>query len=140
MSPAADDPLKALREALRLSPDNLPLRKHLAESLLGSGRADEAVKEFRDALARWPDDSSLKLGLARSYFQMGKNSEALVIAEALIQRNDTPAAAYVLHARLLLRAGEAERAGEMLDIHVEESTGFSLYGTPVMQPSCPVFA
>lgn len=29
---------------------------------------------------------------------------------------------------------------QLLDIHVEEATGFSLYGTPVMQPSCPVFA
>ena len=110
MSPAADDPLKALREAVRISPDNLPLRKHLAESLLGSGRGEEAVREFREALTRWPDDSSLKLGLARSYFQAGKNSEALVIVESLIQGQDTPAAAYVLHARLLLRAGEAERA------------------------------
>ena len=110
MPPPAEDPLKALREALRLSPDNLPLRKHLAESLLGSGRGEEAVKEFRDALAGRPEDASLKLGLARSYFHLGKNSEALVIVESLIQQNDTPAAAYVLHARLLLRAGDPERA------------------------------
>jgi tRNA-2-methylthio-N6-dimethylallyladenosine synthase len=32
------------------------------------------------------------------------------------------------------------RAGELLDIHISEATGFSLYGTPVMQPSTPVFA
>lgn len=105
-----EDPLKALREALRLSPDNKPLRMHLAESLLGSGRGEEAVKEFREALTRWPNDSALKLGLARSYFQLGKLSEALVIVEALIQGADTPAPAYVLHSRLLLRAGDAERA------------------------------
>src|SRR5260221_115898 len=106
----AEDPLKALREAVRISPENLPLRKHLAESLLGSGRGEEAVKEFREALMRWPDDAALKLGLARSFFQLGKNGEALVIVEAIIQGNDTPAAAYLLHSRLLLRAGDAERA------------------------------
>jgi tRNA-2-methylthio-N6-dimethylallyladenosine synthase len=32
------------------------------------------------------------------------------------------------------------RAGELFDIHISEATGFSLYGTPVMQPSSPVFA
>jgi tRNA-2-methylthio-N6-dimethylallyladenosine synthase len=42
--------------------------------------------------------------------------------------------------KIVVFAGEGERAGEILDIHVEEATGFSLYGTPVMQTSCPVFA
>jgi transitional endoplasmic reticulum ATPase len=106
----ADDPLKALRDAVRISPENLPLRKHLAQSLMGSGRSDEAVKEYREALNRWPEDVELKVGLAGAFFHLGKNSEALVIVEALIQANDTPAGAYILHARLLLRAGDAERA------------------------------
>ena len=39
---SANDPLASLREALKLSPDNLPLRQHLAESLLKLGRAGEA--------------------------------------------------------------------------------------------------
>jgi transitional endoplasmic reticulum ATPase len=34
--------VQALRDALRISPDNLPLRQHLAETLLGLGRFDEA--------------------------------------------------------------------------------------------------
>jgi transitional endoplasmic reticulum ATPase len=106
----ADDPLKPLRDAVRISPDNLPLRKHLAQSLLGLGRSEEAVKEFREALSRWPEDVELKVGLAGAFFHLGKNSEALVIVEALIQGNSTPAAAYILHARLLLRAGDPEGA------------------------------
>src|ERR1041385_7844891 len=77
----ADDPLAALREALRLSPNNIPLRQHLADSLLQSGRADEAEKEFREALSLAPNSFALKLGLARAYFRLGKNSHALVIAE-----------------------------------------------------------
>lgn len=40
--PHSDDSVRALREALQLSPDNIPLRQHLAETLLSSGRADEA--------------------------------------------------------------------------------------------------
>ncbi len=105
-----DDPLQSLREALRLSPDNLPLWLHLAESLLSQGRPDEAEKEFRQALAKWPDNERLKLGLANAFYQQGKNSPALVIVEDLLKAKNTPARAYLLHARLLLRAGEVERA------------------------------
>jgi tetratricopeptide (TPR) repeat protein len=105
-----NDPVAALREALRLSPDNLPLRQHLAETLLGLGRPEEAEKELKAALSKWPDNSALKLGLATAFSQQGKNSPALVIVEELLKLSDPPAKVYVLHARLLLRAGDGERA------------------------------
>ncbi len=108
--PDAADPLQPLREALRLSPDNLPLRQHLADSLANLGRFAEAEQEYRQALARDPDHAGLKVGLARVYFRQGKDGPALVIVEDLLKRPDTPAAAYLLHARLLFRAGEVERA------------------------------
>jgi transitional endoplasmic reticulum ATPase len=104
------DPLQLLRDAVRQSPDNLPLRKHLAESLLAAGRPEEAAKEFREALAKWPADVLLKLGLARAFERQGKDSEAVVVVESLLTLPDPPGAAYVLHARLLARAGDADRA------------------------------
>ncbi len=106
----SDDALRALREALQFSPDNIPLRQHLAESLLRAGRPDEAEAEYRAALARHPNESRLKTGLADVFYQQGKNSQALVIVEDLLKHPDTPARAYLLHARLLLRVGEVERA------------------------------
>jgi len=42
--------------------------------------------------------------------------------------------------KIVVFAGEPSRAGEMVDIHIEGATGFSLYGTPVMPPSFPVSA
>lgn len=108
--PAGDDTILALREALRVAPDNLPLRRHLAELLVSYGRFAEAEVEFRTALLRHSDDESLKLGLARAYFQQNKVSHALVVIEELLKRPDTPAAAYLLHARILLREGDVERA------------------------------
>ncbi len=105
-----DDAVQSLREALRHSPDNIPLRVHLAETLIGLGRPDEAEREYREALALAPDDLRLKLGLANAFYQEGKNSHSLVIVEDLLKLRDTPARAYLLHARLLLRAGEIERA------------------------------
>lgn len=105
-----DDSFDSLREAVRHSPDNIPLRQHLAESLLRSGRHDEAENEFRSALQLAPDREALKLGLAMAYYQQGKNSHALVIVEDMIKGSRPSARAYVLHARLLLRTGEVERA------------------------------
>jgi len=99
-----------LREAIRLSPNNIPLRQHLAETLLGRGRAEEAEKAYREALALAPQNAALKVGLARAFFQQSKNDPALVIVEDLVRAPDTPAGAYVLHARLLVRAGDVEGA------------------------------
>ena len=108
--PHNDDSVRALREALQLSPDNIPLRQHLAETLLASGRADEAEKEYRHALSFAVDNQRLKVGLASCFYQQGKYSHALVIVEDLMKKPDTPAKAYVLHARLLLQSGEVQRA------------------------------
>ncbi|MSQ00375.1 MAG: AAA family ATPase [Myxococcales bacterium] len=46
--------LTALREALAHSPENVPLRVHLARTLLEAGRADEALVEARAAAAHDP--------------------------------------------------------------------------------------
>jgi ATP-dependent 26S proteasome regulatory subunit len=102
--------IDALREALAISPDNVPLRRHLAETFLSLARYSEAEQEFRQALSASPDDPQLKLGLARAFYEQGKNSQALVVIEALLKAPNTPALAYVQHARLLLRSGEVERA------------------------------
>ena len=45
----------ALREALALSPDNVPLRVHLARSLLEGGKVEEAAHEARAAVTRAAD-------------------------------------------------------------------------------------
>jgi len=105
-----NNPFDPLREALKQSPDNVPLRQHLAELLLERGLSGEAEIEFRKALQLQPDNVNLQLGLARSFLRQEKTSEAFVVVESLMQRRDTPAAAYILHARLLVRTGDIQRA------------------------------
>jgi AAA+ superfamily predicted ATPase len=106
----SDDTIAALREALKVSPTNIPLHKHLAESLLKLGRFDEAEAAYREGLSVAPHHVELKLGLAGAYYQQQKNSPALVVIEDLLEQSDPPAAAYIWHAKLLLRAGEPQRA------------------------------
>ena len=100
----------ALRAALTVSPDNIPLRSHLAATLLKYGRAAEAVAEYREALAQAGDDVALKIGLAKAYDRQGKTSHAIVIAEELVRRGDPPAEGYLLYARLLLKEGDVPNA------------------------------
>jgi AAA+ superfamily predicted ATPase len=105
-----EDSVKALRDALNVSPDNVPLRVHLADTLRKLGRGDEAEKEYRTALSHQPNNADIKIGLASLYYEQGKDSHALVIIEDLVKQPDTPAQAYLLHARLLLRAGDVRFA------------------------------
>jgi len=105
-----EDTIKSLRDALQHSPGNTPLRIHLAQTLLQFGRADEAEAEFREGLSRDRDNVDLKIGLANAFFQQGKYSHSLVIIEELVSQRDTPAAAYLLHAKLLFQQGDVDFA------------------------------
>ncbi len=107
---SGDEALQALREALRLSPNNSALRLHFADTLLAHGYAEEAEKEFREGVAQSPNSLPMKLGLARAFFQQGKQSHALVILEDLVKNPNAPARAFLLHAKLLAGIGEIEQA------------------------------
>jgi AAA+ superfamily predicted ATPase len=101
-----DEAIRALRQSLRISPDNVPLRLHLAASLMGMGRFDEAEQEFRQALTQQRDHVDGLAGLAECYFRQGKASQALVIVEDLAKRPAVSAKVLVLYARLLLLRGD----------------------------------
>lgn len=104
------DPIRALREALKFSPDNIPLRQHLADTLLSLGLAAEAEQEYRHAMLIQKESPQLQLGLAKAFYQQGKHSQALVIVEDLLIGSESSAQVYLLHARLLLNSGAVQQA------------------------------
>ncbi len=104
--------IQAIREAIRISPGNIALRKHLADLLLDEGEVDEAEKEYRSALADDPENIEVKLGLAKAFFQQGKNSAALVILEELTRHSNPSAEAFLLSALLFHRSGEKAEASQ----------------------------
>lgn len=117
---AQSDPLAALREALALSPDNVPLRQHLAEMLLARGELAEAETAFRQAIALAPHSAELKIGLASTFLQQGKDSAALAIVETLVKERDPAPAVFVLYARLLWRAGQIADAVAQYKLGIEQ--------------------
>ncbi|WP_326823746.1 AAA family ATPase [Streptosporangium sp. NBC_01756] len=94
--------LNALREAARLSPENLPLRRHLADQLLASGNPSQAEHEYQAALALSPADHGIAIGLAEALVRQGKNEAALAALDPLLAMPEHPVRAGVLAAQAML--------------------------------------
>ena len=105
-----EDALIALRQAVQISPENVPLRQHLADSLVRLGHFEEAVAEYRAAVRLAPQDAKLRLGLATAYYRQGKTSQASVVVNDLLRMPDVPGGVYLLHARLLETGSEIDAA------------------------------
>ncbi|NLS93763.1 MAG: AAA family ATPase [Planctomycetaceae bacterium] len=117
--PAENETIRQLREAVSISPENVPLRLHLASTLSASGFLDEAEAEYRAALEHQPGSAACLTGLARVYYRLGKNSQALVILEDLVRRREATAEAHVLYSRLLMLEGDVSSAVAQYKLGVE---------------------
>lgn len=136
-----DAGLQALREAARFSPDNLPLRQHLAGQLLAKGYLADAEAEFRAALALSPQDPGLIAGLAEAFVRQSAFGQAMAALEPLLATAGYPPAVGVLAARALLGEGNAGKAAyryfeatsrdaSVADQELEARLGAWMGGTP----------
>ncbi|MCO4294444.1 tetratricopeptide repeat protein [Solitalea sp. MAHUQ-68] len=108
-----NDNIQNLREALKFSPNNVPLKLMLAESLVQAGTIDEALTEFKEILAIDRTNSKAKFGLAQCYFHKSDYPTASIILEE-IAPNSSIKEVLVLYARVLIREN---RISEAIDIH-----------------------
>lgn len=72
--------IAALLEALTLSPDNVPLKKHIAEMCLQAGRTDDAIQYLKEILEQ-VEDYGCMLSLGRAYYEREDFREAVKILE-----------------------------------------------------------
>ncbi|WP_298148907.1 tetratricopeptide repeat protein [Flavobacterium sp.] len=103
--------IESLREALKQSPDNIPLRQMLAEALLAARNYSEAEDEFLELLKRSSSDK-IKFGLAQVYFAKENYSASSVILEELFSTNTDPAVA-ILYAKTLIEEDAINKAIEV---------------------------
>ncbi len=104
--------LDPLRQAVAVSPDNLPLLLLLAQACLDEWSLDEARSIFERVLRLDPQRPDGKVGIARILHLSGKTSEAVVRIEALLAEHPEFAPAHLLLARL--HAGEGNLAAARL--------------------------
>jgi len=104
-------------------------------------RARSAAGQARSGLRDQVDARSTQAGdriggqaqdvrsVAKELRRQGKDGPAVVIVEDLLKRPDTPAAVYLLHARLLYRAGEVEvPALKGVSLHIPEGEFVAIMG------------
>jgi transitional endoplasmic reticulum ATPase len=101
--------LRPLMDALDVSPDNVPLRRHVGEQLLSFGLNEEAAKLFADGLRLAPASDALQLGLAQANERLGNIAKAKAALEELVKRPGQ-GRAHLLLAKILAAEGAGDRA------------------------------
>jgi len=100
-----------LREALKHSPENTPLRLLLAETLLTLNRLEEAEIEF-STLLTLTNNTKSKVGLAKVFFKKGNYSACNVILEEVIENGTNDITVFTLYAKGLLKENSTAKAIE----------------------------
>jgi len=96
--------LDPLRQAVAVSPNNVPLLLLLAQACLDEWSLDEARSLYERVITIDPAKPEARVGIARILHLSGKTSEAVVRIEALLGQHPEFAPAHLLLARL--HAGE----------------------------------
>jgi transitional endoplasmic reticulum ATPase len=104
-----DSTIESLREALKHSPDNVPLRLMLADNLLLLNRFDEAEQEYSTVI-KSSGDPKATIGLAKVFYKKGNYSACNVVLESLIEKDPKQIDALVLYARGLIKENELSKA------------------------------
>ena len=110
--------IDSLREALKHSPDNLPLRYLLADTLTNLNRLDEAEKEFT-AILSISEEEKASIGLATVFYRKGNYSACNVILEQVIDNGTNELNVFTLYAKALLKENSIAKAIEAYKMALE---------------------
>jgi transitional endoplasmic reticulum ATPase len=117
--------LDSLREALSVSPQNIPLLLLFGQACLDELSFQEGRAAFDRILQSDPAHADAKLGIARVLYLSGNTSEAVVRAEALIKADPGFAEAWMLLSRLAVAEGDGALAAQYYERAVKLSPGLS---------------
>jgi transitional endoplasmic reticulum ATPase len=138
----SEETIQNLQEALKQSPDNIPLRQMLADALLQLNKLEEAEMEFTRILQKIPRDLKATFGLAKVYFYKANYSACNVILEDLIDKGTTDTNIFVLYAKGLIKENAIQKAADIykkaldidprfydeeLDSYLRQRNGFEVF-------------
>jgi transitional endoplasmic reticulum ATPase len=104
--------LDSLREAVAVSPRNVPLLLLFGQACMDELSFDEARRAFDRVLEDEPAHLGAKLGVAQVLYLSGHTSEAVVRADALTRADPEFADAWMLLSRLAVAEGERDLAAQ----------------------------
>jgi len=139
------DLINALRESLKVTPDNIPIIKHLATLLIEEKNFESAEIELRHVLKLAPNDLDVKTALANVFFQQDKFAESLVIIEDLLNDEKPPVSTLFLASQVYFKAGETDQAAKwyrkavfknpaIADPEFEDKLDLTKFASPVPPP------
>lgn len=106
------DQIANLQEALKHSPNNIPLKMMLGEALLSANRLDEAEVEFQQVIDLGPHTAA-QFGLAKVFYTREEFAKCNVVLEGLLEDPNRQIDWLILHARALVKENELAAAVEV---------------------------
>lgn len=116
--------IEQLKEALSLSPDNIPLRLHLADLMLNNNMFDEAAGQYQEVLHRNYGNTKARKGMAGIYYKQKKYSAAIIVYEALMKDNALYWDEMVQFIRCLIKERSYNEAVEVYKKVLEQNPAF----------------
>lgn len=104
------DNIDNLKEALQFSPNNIPLKLLLANSLLKLNRYEEAESHYLETIVIDSSNVEAKIGLSHLYFQRDEYSKSIVILEDILRIDDKNFDALILFTKVLIRENSIDLA------------------------------
>lgn len=102
--------IEQLKEALSFSPENIPLRLHLADIMLKESLLDEAGIQYNEVLKKDYGNVKARKGLASVYYRQKKYSTAIIVFEELWKENELAWDEMVLFVRCLVKENSLNEA------------------------------
>ena len=127
--------LDSLREALAVSPQNIPLLFLFGQACLDELSFEEARSAFDRILQTDASHDQAKLGIARLLYLSGNTSEAVVRTEALTKANPAFAEAWMLLSRLAVAEGDCASATQYYQKAIKLNPGLS---DPAIERDVPI--
>jgi transitional endoplasmic reticulum ATPase len=116
--------IEQLKEALKFSPDNVPLRLHLADVMLKENLVNEASAEFQEVLRRQQGNTKALAGLSEVYYRQQKYSAAIILFEQLQQEGALIFDSKIKFVRCLLKENSVAQAKELYMQVLQEQPNF----------------
>lgn len=116
--------IEQLRQAVNISPDNIPLRLHLAEMMLQQNLLNDATEQFSEILKRENNNGKALSGLADIYFKQNKYSAAIILFEQLQQQSALNFDSKIKMIRCLLKENSVSQAREIYAQALTEQPNF----------------
>ena len=107
--------IESLKQALAVSPDNIPLLLLLADAHMDQFQLNEARETLERVIATDPSNSEAKTKIAKLLDLNGKSSEAILRIEQVCSESPDFGPAWILRSTLSLNEGDATLAREFYD-------------------------